>query len=56
MLQVMIYKGYFLTRRDTARELMRRVYLRAYEKTMLSLHLSSVWSRSAELWHSLWAF
>ena len=45
----MISKGYFLVRRDTAREsssflstvssAMRRLYLRACEKTMLSLHL-----------------
>ena len=45
-----ISKGYFLARRDTAREssffcsmassAMRRLYLRACEKTMLSLHLS----------------
>ena len=47
---MMISKGYFLARRDTVREsssfcsiassAMRRLYLRACEKTMLSLHLS----------------
>ena len=50
MLQVMISKGYFLARRDIVREsssfcsmvlsAMRRLYLRASDKTMLSLHLS----------------
>ena len=50
MLPVMISKGYFLARRDTVREsssfcsmassAMRRLYLKACEKTMLSLHLS----------------
>ena len=50
MLQVMTSKGYFLARRDIVRETssfcsmlssaMRRLYLRACEKTMLSLHLS----------------
>ena len=50
MLRVMISKGYCLARRDTARELsffrsrassaLRRLCLRACEKTMLSLHLS----------------
>ena len=50
MLRVMISKGYCLVRRDIAREsssfcsrvssVMRRLYLRACEKTMLSLHLS----------------
>ena len=50
ILQVMISQGYFLARRDTVREpssfysvvpsAMRRLYLRACEKTMLSLHLS----------------
>ena len=49
MLRVMICKGYFLARRDPAREssslysmvssAMRRLYLRACEKTMLPLHL-----------------
>ena len=49
MLGVMLSKGYFLARRDTASELSSfcsrvssamRLYLRACEKTMLSLHLS----------------
>ena len=50
MLRVRISKGYFLARRDTVREsssfysmvssAMRRLYLRACEKTMLSLHVS----------------
>ena len=50
MLRVMISKGYCLARRDIAREsssfcsrvssVMGRLYLRACEKTMLSLHLS----------------
>ena len=50
MLRVMTSKGYFLARRDIVKELssfcsmvsseMRRLYLRACEKTMLSLHLS----------------
>ena len=50
MLQVMISKGYCLARRDTVREsssfcskassAMRRLYMRACEKTMRSLHLS----------------
>ena len=49
MLRVMISKGHFLARRDPAREsssfysmvssAMKRLYLRACEKTMLSLHL-----------------
>ena len=53
MLRVIISKGYFLARRDTVREsssfcssvssAMRRLNLRACEKTMLSLHLSE-WS------------
>ena len=48
MLRVMTSKGYFLARRDIVKELssfcsmvsseMRRLYLRACEKTMLSLH------------------
>ena len=52
MLRVMVFKGYFPARRDTVRKLsffcsrilstMRRLYLRACEKTMLSFHLS-VW-------------
>ena len=50
MLCIMISKRYFLVKRDTIREsscfcsmmssTMRRLYLRACEKTMLSLHLS----------------
>ena len=47
MLRAMISKEYFLARRDTVREsssmassAMRRLYLRSWEKTMLSLHLS----------------
>ena len=50
MLRVMTSKGYFLARRDIVREsssycrmlssVMRRLYLRACEKTMLSLYLS----------------
>ena len=50
MLRVMISRGYSLARRDTVREwsffcsmvscAMRRLYLRACKKTMLSLHLS----------------
>ena len=50
MLRGMISKGECLARRDNARELssfssrvssaMKRLYLRACEKTMLSLHLS----------------
>ena len=46
MLRVMIFKGHFLARRDTVRKLsffcsrilstMRRLYLRACKKTMLS--------------------
>ena len=49
MLRVMISKGYFLARRDNVREsssfcsmvssAMRRLYLRACKKTMVSLHL-----------------
>ena len=49
MLRVMISKGYSLAGRDPARKwssfysmvssVMRRLYLRACEKTMLSLHL-----------------
>ena len=49
MLQEIISKGYYLARRDTVREpssfssrmssVMRRLYVRACEKTMLSLHL-----------------
>ena len=49
-MRVLSSKGYFLARRDTVREsssfcsiassAMRRLYLRACEKTMLSLHLS----------------
>ena len=34
---VMNYKGYCMSRRDTV---MRRLYLRAFKKTMLSLHFS----------------
>ena len=50
MLRLMIYKGYFLARRDAVREsssfcslvssTMRKLYLRASEKTVLSLHFS----------------
>ena len=50
MLRVITSNGYFLARRDIVREsssfcstlssAMRRLYLRACEKTMLSLHLS----------------
>ena len=50
MLRVITSNGYFLARRDIVREtssfcsmlssVMRRLYLRACEKTMLSLHLS----------------
>ena len=50
MLQVITSDGYFLARRDIVREsssfcstlsfAMRRLYLRACKKTMLSLHLS----------------
>ena len=50
MLRVITSNGYFLARRDIVRELisfcstlpsaMRKIYLRACEKTMLSLHLS----------------
>ena len=50
MLWVITSNGYFLARRDVVREsssfcstlssAMRRLYLRACEKTMLSLHLS----------------
>ena len=50
MLQVITSNRYFLARRDIVREsssfcstlssAMRRLYLRACEKTMLSLHLS----------------
>ena len=50
MLREMTSRGYFLARRDTVRKIeffcsmlpsaMRRLYLRACEKTMLSLHLS----------------
>ena len=50
MLQVMISKGYFLARRNTVRQLnsfcsrvssaMRKLYLRACDKAMLSLYLS----------------
>ena len=49
ILRVITYNGYFLARRDTVRKsssfcstlssAMRRLYLTAYEKTMLSLHL-----------------
>ena len=50
MFRVIISKGFFLARRDTVREsscfcsmassAKRRLYLKAWEKTMLSLHLS----------------
>ena len=50
MLQVMTSRVYFLAKRDNVREsssfysmlssAMRRLYLKACEKTMLSLHLS----------------
>ena len=50
MLRLMVSKGYFLARRDTVREssslcsvvssAMWRLYLRACEKSMFSLHLS----------------
>ena len=50
MLRAITSNGYFLARRDIVRELssfcstsssaIRRLYLRACEKTMLSLHLS----------------
>ena len=56
--------GYFLARRDIVREsssfcstlssAMRRLYLRACEKTMLSLHLSEWLSGSVEGRHSQW--
>ena len=32
------------------------LYLRACKKTMLSLHLSDVWSASVKVWHSQWVF
>ena len=67
MLQVMFSKRYCLASRDTAREscslcsrvssAMRRLYLRACEKTMLSLHLSE-WleCENVKVRHSQWVF
>ena len=59
-------KRYCLARRDIVREsisfcsmlssAMRRLYLRACEKTMLSLHLRDGWSGSVELGQSHWVF
>ena len=65
MLWAMTSSGYFLTRSDIAREsssscsklssAIRRLYLRACEKTILSLQLSA-WNESVEVPHSQWVF